>query len=104
MTKNKGFLVNLSRGEAVQIDADEVDKVVASAGKGAVVVVRRGIINPSYFVSITPDNERLDRWWDDTKHNMAAREAGLPLLKSVFNGTSIGSALEAKQVQKLSTQ
>ncbi len=52
------FIVNTSKG-SVQIDADEVNKVLQGIASGSPVVVRQGIINPSYFVSIVEDLDRI---------------------------------------------
>ena len=56
------YLVNLSRGEPVRIDQEELTKVLAALQAGAPVVVKQGIINPSYVVSVTPDMRRIDEY------------------------------------------
>jgi len=52
------FIVNTSKG-SVQIDGDEVNKVLQGIASGSPVVVRQGIINPSFFVNIIEDVERI---------------------------------------------
>lgn len=52
------FIVNTSRG-SVKIDQDEVNKVLQGISSGDPVVVRQGIINPSFFVNIIEDVERM---------------------------------------------
>lgn len=53
------YLVELSNKTKIQIDPDELPKVVEGIKSGNPVVVRQGIFNPSFFVSIVHDEQRI---------------------------------------------
>lgn len=58
--KPKAYVVKMSaKGMDIPIDADEVQKVVSGILSGQPIKVRRGIINPSFYVGITEDVERI---------------------------------------------
>lgn len=59
------YIVKLSDKSEVKIDADEVDKVVAGIQSGMPVRVKQGIFNPSFFVCLIRDDERLQAWRED---------------------------------------
>ena len=56
------YILNLSN-TSIKIDEDEVNKILAGINTGQVVVLRQGVFNPSYFVSIEEDiyQKREDR-------------------------------------------
>lgn len=101
----QGYICCLSNGVKIQIDEDEVPKLVEGINKGSVVVVRQGIINPSYFVALEKDRERVRAFLDDTKYNdertIAKRNAGMLPLESIFENTPLQKLLEAKQPKQL---
>lgn len=82
--KNTAFKVIVSTKDFVRIDLDEVDTVLKGISEGRVVRVRQGVINPSYFVAIVEDTERLDRFLDETRHDTEARQRGMFQLKDVL--------------------
>ena len=45
--------------ETITIREEELQKVLKGISTGSPVVVREGILNPSYFVAIVPDQERM---------------------------------------------
>ena len=60
MEKPKAYIVKMSvKNLDVQIDADEVNLVIQGIIKGQPIKVRRGIINPRYYVGIIEDTERV---------------------------------------------
>lgn len=59
------YIVKLSDKSEVKIDADEVQNVVSGIQSGQPVKVRRGIFNPSFFVCLIEDVDRLKAWRDD---------------------------------------
>jgi len=66
MNKPKAFIVRMSiKNGDIPVDADEVSAVFAGITRGNIVRVRRGVINPSFFVGITEDVERLRAWWNE---------------------------------------
>lgn len=101
----QGYICCLSNGVKIQIDEDEVPKLLEGINKGKVVVVRQGIINPSYFVALEKDRERIRAFLDDTKYNdeksIAKRGRGMEALESIFSGTPLAKLLEANQPKKL---
>ncbi len=86
--KNKAFKVVMSRGDHIPIDSDEIGSVIQSIQQGKPCVVRSGIFNPSFYVSIVKDEKRHDDFLEDTRHHPGHREAGPPLLKNIFDGIS----------------
>ena len=89
--RTKCYRIVMSKGDDIQIDAEELDKVVEGMNQGAIVVVKRGIANPSYISSIIPDKERQQEWVRECQYadgsGDRARERGLIPLKSMFDGT-----------------
>ena len=53
------YLVELSNKTKIQIDPDELSKVLEGIKSGMPVIVRQGIFNPSFFVSIVKDEKRI---------------------------------------------
>jgi len=48
------YILNLSN-TSIKIDEDEINKILAGINTGQVVVLKQGVFNPSYFVSIEED-------------------------------------------------
>lgn len=97
--RKKAYLVNVSKGDAIQIDEEEVQKVIQGVAQGQVVVVKTGIINPSYFVSIVEDKKRVGEWWNNTKYDEEARLKGIPPLKTIFtHATGLKGKLEPEKL------
>lgn len=101
----QAYLVYLSNGTKIQIDEDEVPKLVQGINSGSVVIVRQGIINPSYFVAVEKDRERVRAFLDETKYNdertIAKRKAGMLPLESIFADTPLQKLLDAQQPKQL---
>lgn len=99
----KAYIVELSNKSTIQADVDEVEKIMTGIETGNPVQLRQGIFNPSFFVAITPDEDRISIYKKDlllaNKHNDRDRlyEGGndqkeLPkptLLKDIFNDTPL---------------
>ena len=45
--------------ETITIREEELPKILKGITAGSPVIVQEGIFNPSYFVAIVPDNERM---------------------------------------------
>lgn len=90
MKTNRPYKIIMSRGDDIQIDTDELlDVTRALAGKTP-VVVRRGIINPSFYVSIVKDEERWKSFLADIRLEKNKDELmikGVPQLKNMFDDT-----------------
>ena len=59
MGVRKAYLIEMSNGRKIQIDPDELPIVIASIRKGVPVKVKQGFFNPSFFVDIIQDKDRL---------------------------------------------
>jgi len=59
MERKRAFKIIMSRGNPLQIDEDELPKLKQAIQTGQPAVFRQGIINPSFYVSVIEDNERL---------------------------------------------
>lgn len=84
MKKTIGYKVVMSRGDDVQIDTDELDNVILAIQKGTPVRVRRGIFNPSFYVSIVKDEKRVIDFLEETKYDKERRNEGMKPLKDIF--------------------
>lgn len=62
--KPKAYIVKMS-GLNVKIDQDEVNSVVVGIMSGRPIKVRQGIINPSYYIGIVEDHERIKSYLDE---------------------------------------
>lgn len=71
--KNKAYKIVMSRGDDIQIDADEINNVLKAITSGQPAIVRKGIFNPSFYVSVIEDEERAS-WHREVRK-----------LKSIFN-------------------
>ncbi|KKK91935.1 hypothetical protein LCGC14_2707970, partial [marine sediment metagenome] len=54
----------MSRGDDLRIDSDELPKVLEAISSGTPAMVRSGIFNPSFYVSIIRDAERMKAYYD----------------------------------------
>jgi len=68
--KPKAFIVKMS-GLNVKIDQDEVNSVVAGIMSGRPIKVRQGIINPSYYIGIVEDTDRVKQYLDEVNRIVA---------------------------------
>lgn len=57
----RAYVVWLSTGRNVQIDADELPIVEQACITGKIAKVRQGLINPSYIVTVMLDHQRLHK-------------------------------------------
>ena len=88
--KNRPYKVIMSRGDDIQIDADEVKNVLKAISGGQPAVVRTGIFNPSFCVSVVKDKQRWVRFLEDIKYTDNKKElliTGVPQLKNMFEDT-----------------
>lgn len=70
------YIVNLSGGNPISIDEDELEKVMRGINTGAVVKVRQGLFNPSFFISLTRDDARIARYQSDNQYRQDAKPIG----------------------------
>ena len=70
MQKPKAYIVKMS-GLSVKIDQEEVNSVVEGIMSGRPIKVRQGIINPSYYIGIVEDNERIKTYLDEMNRVIA---------------------------------
>lgn len=66
---NKKFIVNMSKS-SIRIDEDELVKVMDALQKGEVKVLRQGWFNPSFFVSVVPDEEWMNNYLTENRHQL----------------------------------
>lgn len=93
--KLRAYLVQRSRGDDIQIECEELAKVVKAWESGKIAIVKQGIVNPSYVTGITEDWRRIKNWNVAHKnHKMlgnkkavkAMEKRGLLPLDDVFGG------------------
>ena len=88
--KNKPYKIVMSRGDDIQIDTDEVMNVLKAVASGQPAIVRAGIFNPSFYVSIIKDQKRWSDFLEEVKYEDNKRELiikGVPQLKNIFDDT-----------------
>lgn len=81
------YIITLSNKATISIDEDEVPLVVEAIKSGSFGRVRQGIFNPSYFVSLTPDVERYNRYIEENRYrgpNQPEKKGELLPLKDIF--------------------
>jgi len=59
------FIINLSKGDKVKIDEDEMPKFIDGVKKGNIIIFRQGVVNPSFVISITRDTDRMRAYFED---------------------------------------
>ena len=100
----KAYIVKTSVRADIKIDADEVPKILEGIRRGVPIVLRQGILNPSFFAAIVEDTERLENYHHDlslARHeveNGTRKAPELKMLKDIFEG--IKSLAEAKMALK----
>lgn len=63
----KGYVITLSRGEKIQLDSDEMAKVINAIQTGSACKLRQGLFNPSFYISIAEDSERMKSFRDEVR-------------------------------------
>jgi len=81
------YIVKLSDKSEIPIEADEVEKVKVGLKTGQLVQVRQGIFNPSFFICLVLDIERLKAWRADQPQFNSVDKTPKPLkpLADIFN-------------------
>lgn len=106
MKITKAYIARLSGEAYVKIDGDEIEKVISGMESGRPILVRHGLINPSYIIGIMEDRDRTREWNDECDRGFgegdAARERGMKPLRNIFEGTSIAAKMVAGDKKKLS--
>ena len=80
----------MSRGEDIQIDLDEIQDVLKAITTKSPAIVRSGIVNTSFYVSIVKDTKRFKDFLEEIKYEENKKElrmAGIPKLKPMFDKT-----------------
>ena len=82
MNRPKAYIVRMSvKNMDIRIDEDEINKVLQGIKTGAIIKVRQGIINPSFFAGITEDVERVNAYEQELRdiltNNRQAKELGV---------------------------
>lgn len=95
---NKPYIVHLSNKVEIKIDSDELEKVMQGISTGSPVLLKHGLVNPSFVIAITADKERWNNIFDGlvgvfgseewTEKKRVISETGCKSLKSIFEGTT----------------
>lgn len=98
--RTKAYLVTMSKGDPIKIDEEEIQKVLEGANAGELIVVKQGVINPSYMINILADRDRIETWRREMHYGQgqgdAIKERGLTELGHIYiAGTPIAEAIEA---------
>ena len=60
----KAYTILMSVGDPIQLDHDELPKVLTAIQKKQPCLVRQGLFNPSFYVTIREDGKRLSEFRD----------------------------------------
>lgn len=96
----KAYVVRQSNNLDVKIDQEELDRVVSGIASGQPIVCKQGIVNPSFFIGIILDKDRVEDLhrelgYQDGFGGERAKIHGMKPLSNIFAGTKIGLQLEA---------
>lgn len=97
ITRTKAYKIQLSRGADIQVDQEEVEKVINGMTSGALIALKQGIVNPSYIVAVVEDGERVKMWMEDTKYDSDERKEGMQSIGNIFENSPIGKLLEERK-------
>ena len=61
----KGYKAVMSTGDVIRIDGDEIGKVMRGVNGKQAVMVKQGLINPSFLVSVVIDKDRMNKKYAD---------------------------------------
>ncbi len=89
---NRPYKIVMSKGDSIQIDSDEIDKVIRGLQEGGIVVTRSGVFNPSFYISIVKDTKRWNEFIEDIKYEdnkVELRKAGCKRLNNIFSEIEI---------------
>ena len=95
--RTKAYLVQVSKGDPVQIDQEELPKVIAAMQSGKPCILKCGIVNPSYVTSVVPDNNRMREWVHDSRMDERLRSGGMKPLAELIDRSEVLAQLEAAQ-------
>jgi hypothetical protein len=59
---NKYFLIVMSRGPDIPIDSEELPKVIQALQTKQPAIMKRGMFNPSFWISTVEDIDRREGW------------------------------------------
>lgn len=66
MQKPKAFIVRMSiKNGDIKIDEDELSRVIEAIKTGQPAIVRQGLFNPSFYVAITEDVDRVKSYIEE---------------------------------------
>jgi hypothetical protein len=87
----KAYIAKMSGNDmSIMIDQDEIEKVIDAINKKQVVVIRQGLINPSFIIGIMLDHKRVREWIEDiARGDEQKRLNGITPIQNIFKGTPI---------------
>lgn len=95
--KNRAFKIVLSTRDYINIDSDEIEKVMKSIQSGQPAILKRGILNPSFFVGVIEDDKRMEEHFANTKYSdedsKRRRLEGPEPLRDIFKEVDISKML-----------
>lgn len=97
----KSYVVELSTKTTVRIDPDELPNLLEGMRRGVPVMLKQGLVNPSYVVAVREDAERFAKFIEDTKYpqDAARRSRGMEPLANIFKDTPlIARSADKKQI------
>lgn len=109
LQRTKAYRVFLSTGGSIRIDEEEIEKVFNGMAEGAIIMVKQGLINPSYVTGVSLDDERMQEWRRECQYNapsetdpeltqgQVAKQRGVKPLKDIYGNSPVRKLLEQSQ-------
>lgn len=98
--RTKAYKVVCTKLE-IPIDQEELQTVLDAVESGQPAVLKRGIFNPSYFVGVVEDEERVEAYYQDIRRNDSkAKVHGMKRLKDIYPDDSTLKAALAQREKK----
>lgn len=99
----RAFKINMSKGDPIACDPDELSKIILAIKTNQPCIIRSGLFNPSYYVTVTLDKERVaegqrinSQIYKDNEHDLRYNHGknqivykGLEPLKDIFAGIDL---------------
>ncbi len=96
--RTKAYKVVCTKLE-IQIDQEELQTVLDAVSSGDVAVLKKGIFNPSYFIGVVEDEQRVVEFSRDIdRNNQRAKIHGMVKLKDIYpDESALKSALKQRE-------
>ena len=100
--KTHAYKIVMSKGPEIPIDEDELEKILTAIRTGNPVVVRQGMFNPSFWVSMSEDKERVQTTQREREQIEQHNKYALPAERKEWTGMQSLRDIFAESFKRLS--